>query len=82
MHLSLFQMVERLSNKVATKVIFARKWYLCYFCGEEDTPRHAIYEFPACAEPADLRTAAHQGEDIDVEAPNLIARMLSGKEPW
>ncbi|CAH2217945.1 jg23323, partial [Pararge aegeria aegeria] len=34
----------------------------CYFCGEEDTPRHAIFECPACT---DLRSVA-QGASSNV----------------
>ncbi|CAH2239390.1 jg6634 [Pararge aegeria aegeria] len=44
----------------------------CYFCGEEDTPRHAIFECTACT---DLRSVA-QGASSNVDSQSLIARML------
>ncbi|CAH2239935.1 jg3366 [Pararge aegeria aegeria] len=50
----------------------------CYFCGEEDTPRHAIFECPACT---DLRSVA-QGASSNVDSQSLIARMLSSEEEW
>ncbi|CAH2240823.1 jg13454 [Pararge aegeria aegeria] len=49
-----------------------------YFCGEEDTPRHAIFECPACT---DLRSVA-QGASSNVDSQSLIARMLSSEEEW
>ncbi|XP_069356708.1 uncharacterized protein [Maniola hyperantus] len=50
----------------------------CYFCGEEDTRRHAIFEYPACA---NLRKAA-QGASNSVDAKNLVARMVSSEDEW
>ncbi|CAH2264200.1 jg22464 [Pararge aegeria aegeria] len=43
-----------------------------------NTPRHAIFECPACT---DLRSVA-QGASSNVDSQSLIARMLSSEEEW
>ncbi|XP_052746990.1 uncharacterized protein LOC128199854 [Bicyclus anynana] len=50
----------------------------CYFCDEEDTPRHALFECPGTT---DVRAAA-EGTNEGVNASNLISRMLSSEEQW
>ncbi|XP_052740749.1 putative 115 kDa protein in type-1 retrotransposable element R1DM [Bicyclus anynana] len=49
----------------------------CYFCGEEDNPRHALFECPGCAD-----VTAEAQETGEFNAQTLVARMLESENEW